>query len=91
MDMPFDGSHLFGEKADAVLENFKDRRVTAHPLGLSTAPPPTELLHQVDLSDHVQISGESAQDLQWCSGIIQNDAPHLSECEEGPLSLAYIH
>ncbi|KAJ1198716.1 hypothetical protein NDU88_002555 [Pleurodeles waltl] len=35
MDMPFDGSRLFGEKADSALERFKDSRATARSLGLS--------------------------------------------------------
>ncbi|KAJ1108996.1 hypothetical protein NDU88_006366 [Pleurodeles waltl] len=35
MDVPFDGSHLFGEKADSVLERFKDSRAKARSLGLS--------------------------------------------------------
>ena len=38
MDMPFDGSRLFGEKADSRLERFTEIRVPALSLGLSTAP-----------------------------------------------------
>ena len=36
MDMPFDGTHLFGEKADSALECFKESRAMAKSLGLST-------------------------------------------------------
>ena len=36
MDMPFDGDHLFGEKANSALERFKESRVTAQSLDLST-------------------------------------------------------
>ncbi|KAJ1087665.1 hypothetical protein NDU88_000832 [Pleurodeles waltl] len=42
MDMPFDGTRLFGDKADSALERFKESRATARALGLSTATrPPT--------------------------------------------------
>ena len=36
MDMPFDGFSLFSKKADLALEHFKESRVTARSLGLST-------------------------------------------------------
>ena len=39
VDMPFDGAHFFGEKADYALERFKESRATAKSLGLSTRQP----------------------------------------------------
>ena len=36
MDLPFDGSKLFGEKDDLVLERFKVSKATAQSLGLQT-------------------------------------------------------
>ena len=38
MDMPFDGTRLFGDKADSVLERFKDSLVTTRSLVLSMDP-----------------------------------------------------
>ena len=38
MDMPFNGTWMFGDKADSVLERLWKSRVTARSLGLSTAP-----------------------------------------------------
>ena len=37
IDMPFDGSRLFGDKADTVLERFKESWVRDRSLGLATA------------------------------------------------------
>lgn len=36
LDLPFDGSKLFGEKADSALQRFKDSKATAKSLGLQT-------------------------------------------------------
>lgn len=38
VDLPFDGSLLFEEKADSALDHFKDSRATARSLALSMAP-----------------------------------------------------
>ena len=37
MDIPFDGSWLFGDKADSALEHFKDSKATACFIGLCVA------------------------------------------------------
>ncbi|KAJ1173150.1 hypothetical protein NDU88_004991 [Pleurodeles waltl] len=42
MDMPFDGTHLFGDKPDSALERFKDSWATARSLGLSSATRPPQ-------------------------------------------------
>ena len=36
LDLPFDGTRLFGAKTNAALERFKDSRATAKSLGLQT-------------------------------------------------------
>ena len=36
--LPFDGFHLFGDKANSALERFKESQLTAQSLGLSTTP-----------------------------------------------------
>ena len=38
MHMPFDGSHLFGDKSDSALEQFKVSSMAARSFGLSIAP-----------------------------------------------------
>ena len=41
MDVPFDGSHLFSEKADSAVERFKESRVMAQCLDLHCPTNPT--------------------------------------------------
>ncbi|KAJ1083122.1 hypothetical protein NDU88_003282 [Pleurodeles waltl] len=43
MDMPFDGTRLFGDKADLALKHFKDSRATARFLGQRLLLDPSSL------------------------------------------------
>ncbi|KAJ1214349.1 hypothetical protein NDU88_001968 [Pleurodeles waltl] len=45
MDMPFDGTRLFDEKAGSVLDRFMDSWTTAKSLGFSATPHPQSAFH----------------------------------------------